>query len=140
MIRVLVVDDSPLVREGLRAFLETHAEDITVVGECGSAECNDDGIVTMAASTNPDVVLICLKVPDRGHGLNGLQATRALLAAQPHRRVIVHASSDRPNMAKQAREAGAVGYLVKGDQADQLVPHIRTVAEQGTAWSVPPPQ
>lgn len=138
MIRVLVVDDSAMVRDGLREFLETQTEDITVVGECSGEECNEDGIIEVAARTDPDIVLMCLKVSDRGRGPIGLQTTRALLAAQPHRRVIVHASGNRPDMAKEARDAGAVGYLIKGDQANQLISQIRAAAEKGTAWTVPP--
>ena len=84
-------------------------------------------------------MLMGLNVPGLAHGLDGLQTTRALLAAQPHRRVIIHASAYRPDVAKEARDVGAVGYLVKVDQADELVPQIRAVAEMGTAWRSLPP-
>ena len=137
MIKVLVVDDYAPVREGVRAFLE-QVQDITVVGECSGGDCNGDQIVEVAAGTDPDVVLMGLNVPGTGHALDGLQTTRALLAAQPHRRVIIHASAYRPDLAEEARDVGAVGYVVKVDHTNDLVAHIRAVAQLSTAWSRPP--
>ena len=126
MITVLVVDDHSFVRAALVAFLES-AGDILVVGECA------DGteVVPAFRNTRPDVVLMDVDMPR----MNGVEATRALLATEPHARVVMLTGTITPVRMWQARSSGAKGYLLKGDDAVELIERVREVAAGGTAWS-----
>jgi DNA-binding NarL/FixJ family response regulator len=126
-IKVLIVDDHALFRDTLKVLFAT-TDDIAVV-----AECSDGSQVTAAAAcTVPDVVLMDLQMPI----MTGLEATRELLAAQPHMRVVVLTGGLSPaSAASEARAVGAVGYLLKDGNADELLEQVRTVAFGGTAWS-----
>src|SRR4051812_48531832 len=104
MIRVLVVDDHTVVRRGLEQLLERE-DDIEVVGSVGDgAEAID-----AAAMVQPDVVLMDLSMP----GLDGVSATRALLAERPETRVVVLTSFAEKQKILDSLEAGAIGYLLK---------------------------
>lgn len=127
MIRVLIADDHDLVRSAISDLL-TATDDIQVVAE------SPDGrhAVDTAALTRPDVVLMDLAMPR----MDGLQATRALLVAQPDARVIVLTASLTATAVRTAHALGVCGFLVKGDDdGDALPGHIRAVAGGGTAWN-----
>ena len=117
-IRVLLVDDHAVVRQGLRAFLETQP-DITVVGEAGS------GIAAVASAEelNPDVVLMDLVM----QGGDGVTAIRALRQARPDVRVLVLTSFVDEAHVFAAVEAGAAGYLLKDVEPEALSAAIRRV-------------
>lgn len=120
MIRVVLVDDHVMVREGCRRVLE-EARGIEVVGQAGSAE----EALSMVRALQPDVVLMDIHLP----GASGLQATEHLTATQPDSRVIVLSMVDRLPMPQRLLAAGAWGYLTKDGAAEELVRAVRSVAQ-----------
>jgi DNA-binding NarL/FixJ family response regulator len=126
MIRVLIADDHPFVRSAI-SDLVSAADDLQVVAECPDG-CD---VVEAAALTRPDVVVMDLSMPV----MDGLEATRALRAAQPDVRVIVLTASLTMTAVREAHALRVRGFLVKGDDDDALPGHIRAVAAGGTAWS-----
>lgn len=117
-VRVLLVDDHLVVRQGLRAFLQLQP-DIEVVGEAAGG----DAAVAAAASARPDVVLMDLLMPDG----DGVSAIRALAAAAPEARVLVLSSFADDERVFAAMQAGAAGYLLKDVLPDALADAIRDV-------------
>lgn len=117
-IRVLVVDDHPVVRQGLRAFLDLQ-DDITVVGEASDgASC-----VATADELRPDVVLLDLRMP----GTDGVEALRALRERRIPARVLVVTSFVEPATVLPAVRAGAAGYVYKDVDPSALAAAIRAV-------------
>lgn len=118
-IRVVVVDDHPIFREGI-VFTLDRTDDIVVVGEAG------DGFEALAIlnRTRPDVVLMDLAMP----GLTGLEATRRVLEIAPEAAVLVLTMSEEDKAVLASLRAGARGYLVKGVSGDEVAATIRTVA------------
>jgi DNA-binding NarL/FixJ family response regulator len=119
-IRVLVVDDQTMVREGLRMILEAQS-DIEVVGEAG------DGAAALreTAAHRPDVVLMDIRMP----GMDGLAATERLLRAGSAARVLVLTTFGHDEYLYAAMRAGASGFLLKDSPRAQLLHAVRTVAE-----------
>jgi DNA-binding NarL/FixJ family response regulator len=122
-VRVLVADDHPVVRAGLRALLNAEPG-LAVVGEAGSGE----ETVLMARQHQPDVVLMDLRMP----GAGGLAAIRQLSADQPGVRVVVLTTYDSDADILPAVEAGAAGYLLKDTPRDTLVGAIFAAARGET--------
>jgi DNA-binding NarL/FixJ family response regulator len=118
-IRVLLVDDQALFREGLETLLSVH-KDITVVGQAS----NGQEALEVVATVRPDVVLMDVRMPI----LNGVGATRRLKKALPQCRVIVLTTFDDDEYVFDALRAGAVGYLLKDVASAQLVEAIRATA------------
>ena len=116
MISVLIVDDHPVVRQGLRALLEVQ-DDITVVGEAGDGRA----ALSLATSLSPDIVLLDLKLP----GMDGIAVLQPLAAVGL--RVLVLTSATDPAAASQAIRGGAAGVLYKDIDPDALVRAIRSV-------------
>ncbi len=118
MIRLLLADDQALVRDGLRTILDREP-DLTVVGEAA------DGVeaVELARRERPDVALVDIRMPR----LDGLDATRALVALDPAPRVVVLTTFDRDEWVFEALQAGASGFLLKDIRADRLVDAVRVV-------------
>ena len=122
IIRILLADDHPVVRDGLAAMLATQP-DFAVVGEAGTgAEA-----VTEAARLSPDVVLMDLEMP----ALDGIEAIRRLRAADPAVKVVVLTAFDTDERIVGALAAGALGYLLKGAPRAEIFAAIRTVATGG---------
>jgi DNA-binding NarL/FixJ family response regulator len=121
-IRVLVVDDHPLLREGIAAVLETQP-DMRLAGEATEgAEA-----VELYARHRPDVVLMDLQMP----GMDGITAIRAIRARDPQARIVVLTTYQGDVQALQAFQAGAHGYLLKSMLRRELVDTIRTVHAGG---------
>lgn len=123
MIRVLVVDDEALVRDGLRAIAELE-DGIEVVGEAG------DGAEALRAVAleHPDVVLMDIQMP----GMEGVEATRRILARPDPPRVIVLTTFDRNEYVYEAMRAGASAFLLKDLRRGQLTAAIRAVVDGET--------
>jgi DNA-binding NarL/FixJ family response regulator len=118
-IRILLVDDQPLFREGLRTLLSVHL-DFEVVGEAG----NGEEALRMARSLHPAVVLMDLQMPV----LDGVAATRRLHLEQPDCRVIVLTTFDDDELVFDGLRAGALGYLLKDAPSEKLGEAIRLAA------------
>ncbi|MGA6165395.1 response regulator [Amycolatopsis magusensis] len=123
MIRILLVDDHPVVREGLRGMLDTEP-DLTVIGEAGSGE----EAVALNRVKQPDVILMDLRMP----GLDGVGATRQILRSDPTRRVVVLTTYETDADILRAVEAGAAGYLLKDASRAELAGAIRAAARGET--------
>jgi DNA-binding NarL/FixJ family response regulator len=121
-IRLLLADDHPVVRQGLRAFLESR-EGITVVGEAADGEA----VVALASELDPDVVLMDLVMP----GLDGVSAIRRLRALGSRAAVIVLTSFAGDEQVFPALDAGAAGYLLKDVEPADLERAVRTVHAGG---------
>lgn len=118
-IRVLVVDDQPLVRMGNALVLDS-ADDIEVIGEVGSGE----EAVALASELHPDVVLMDVRMP----GIGGIEATRRITAEDPRIKVIVFTTFDIDEYAFGGLHAGASAFLLKNATPDILTAAVRTVA------------
>lgn len=117
-IRVLLVDDHAVVRQGLRAFLQLQP-DVEIVGEAASGPAATEA----AASGRPDVVLMDLVMPEG----DGVQAIRSMAASAPGARVLVLSSFADDERVFAAMQAGAAGYLLKDVEPDRLADAIREV-------------
>jgi DNA-binding NarL/FixJ family response regulator len=127
VIRVVVADDQSLVRSGLRSLLEEE-DDIRVVAEAG------DGLAAVAAVERygPDVCLMDIRMPE----LDGLEATRRLVAASHPARILVLTTFDLDEYVFDALRAGASGFLLKDAQAEELTSAVRVLA-RGEALLAP---
>ena len=120
MICIIIADDHPVVRAGLRALLNT-ADDIDVVGEAATP----DEAVALAATLNPDLVLMDLQF---GQGRTGADATRQIRAEDAAPYVLVLTNYDSDGDILSAVEAGASGYLLKDAPPDELLTAVRAAA------------
>ena len=139
VIRVVVVDDHALHRDGTRQILEAHP-DLQVVGDAASGEV----ALTLVNQMHPRVVLMDIRLP----GMNGIEVTRRLTRDHPDVRVLMVSAYDEDEYVRGALEAGAAGYLRKTAPGRELVEAVRAVASGATvlqsdlparllAWSHP---
>ncbi|WP_082561528.1 response regulator [Microbacterium sp. Root61] len=119
-IRVLLVDDQPLIRMGFRMVLDA-APGLSVVGEAGDG----GAAIAEVASLRPDVVLMDIRMP----GVDGIEATRRLVAAQSPSRILVLTTFDADEYAFAALRAGASGFMLKDALPAELIAAIRAVHE-----------
>jgi len=117
--RVLIVDDHPILREGLRGTLST-AEDLEVIADCADGH----EAVVAAERLQPDLVLMDLHLPE----LSGVDATRRIVTASPHVVVLVLSMLDDDDSVFAAVRAGARGYLLKGARPEDILRAVRSVA------------
>jgi len=117
-ISVLLVDDHPVVRQGLRALLEA-SHDIVIAGEAGDGRL----AVELAKKKHPSVILMDLALPV----LNGLEATREIVRELPGARVLILSTYGHDESVTKAIEAGAAGYVLKQTATNELVEAIRSV-------------
>ena len=118
-LRVLVVDDHPMYRDGLVMTLAATA-DFETVGEARDGET----ALEVAAATRPDIVLMDLRLP----GISGIEATRRLVATDPGIRVVVVSMLEDDDSIFAAMRVGASGYLLKGSDRDELLSAMRAVS------------
>ena len=123
MIRVLIVDDHPVVREGLAAMLSTQ-RDFLVVGEAADGEEAEHKVNELS----PDVVLMDLEMPR----VEGPEAIRRIRATHPEARVLVLTAYDTDERILDAVQAGAQGYMLKGAPREELFRAIRVVNQGGS--------
>ena len=119
VIRVVVVDDHALHRDGTRQILEAHP-DFQVVGDASSGEV----ALALVNQLRPDVVLMDIRLP----GINGIEVTRRLTRDHPEVRVLMVSAYDEDEYVRGALEAGAAGYLSKTAPGKELVQAVRAVA------------
>jgi DNA-binding NarL/FixJ family response regulator len=118
-VRILIADDHPVFRDGLRALLGT-VPDCELVGEAA----NGDEAVVLATSLQPDVVLMDIRMP----GLDGIEATRRIVHTSPHIAVLVLTMFEDDESVFSAMRAGARGYLLKGADQSEILRAVRAVA------------
>lgn len=116
--KILIVDDHPMVAEGLQSILECY-DDIEILG----TPCNGREAVQAAAQLQPDVILMDLNMPDIG----GLGATEMILEHQPETRVLILSMHDSPEYISTALNHGACGYVLKDVQPDEIKTAIDAV-------------
>ncbi|WP_348789458.1 response regulator transcription factor [Leifsonia sp. NPDC080035] len=119
MIRIILADDHPVVREGIRGMLSAY-DGIDVVGQAASGP----EAVGLVASLRPDLVLMDLRMP----GGDGVEATRAIAAQHPGTRVVVLTTYETDQDILRAIEAGASGYLLKDIAPEELARSVRAAA------------
>ena len=125
-IRILLVDDHPVVLEGIRTCLARHAH-LEVVGEA----VNGRDAVAKAKQLLPDIVLMDINVPE----LNGMEATAQIQKLAPKTRVLALTAHDKQEYARMITEAGACGYVLKDASPQELLTAIETVHRGGTFFS-----
>ncbi len=118
-IRILIADDHTLFRDGLKALFAS-IEDLDLVGEAADGKT----AISSAEELQPDIVLMDIQMP----GINGIEATRKIVAASPHIGVIVVSMLEDDDSVFAAMRAGARGYVLKGADQDQMIRTIRSVA------------
>ena len=118
-IRIVLADDHPVYRDGLRALID-RSPDLELVGEAATGS----EAVAVAAASRPSVVLMDIRMP----GMTGIEATRQILQAQPDTRILVLTMSEDDDSLFAAMRAGARGYLPKDADSEDLVRAIRAVA------------
>ncbi len=126
-VRVLLVDDHPVVREGLRAILAAEP-DLCVVGDCGTGA----DAITRAAALLPDVVLMDLRLPE----MDGVEATRQIVAAGSAAVLVLTTYDDDADIVR-ALAAGATGYLLKDCAGTVLIRGVRDAARGETVLAPP---
>ncbi|MBU4489128.1 MAG: response regulator transcription factor [Actinobacteria bacterium] len=119
-IKVMIVDDHNLVREGLKAVFAQRIE-IEIIAESGSGE----EAVEIAAEIEPDVILMDVSMP----GMNGIQATRLIREANPEVKIVILTMLNQVGYVYEAVKAGATGYMLKSTSSDDLVEAIQAVHE-----------
>lgn len=124
-VRVLVVDDQPHFRRGVRAAVEASGANIEVVGEAGDG----DEAIEQARALHPDVVLLDVRMP----GTDGIKAARAITAFLPDTKILMLTISDLPDDIAMASRAGAAGYLLKERSLHEVVEAVLALAG-GQRW------
>ena len=121
-VRCMVVDDHAAVREGVKMILARDRE-ISVIGECSSGQ----SAVEMAERRRPDVILMDVRM----RGMDGFQATRAIVASRPEIAVILYTAHGERGLLAEGLDCGARGYVLKDAPPDDIVRAVKRVAEGG---------
>ena len=121
-IRVLIVDDHPVVRSGIKSLLDAE-EDIEAIGEAGTMQ----EAVFRSRSLKPDVILMDVVMP----GGSGIEATPAVLEEAPDAKVLILSMQDDPSYVRESFAAGASGYVLKEAADEEVVTAVREVAAGG---------
>ena len=126
MINLVLVDDHDIVRAGIKRLLENQKK-INVIGDFGSGEA----AYQFLRNNNADVVVMDLSMPGKG----GIESTRQIKKQFPNINILVLSMHDNPTMAKKVIDAGATGYILKNDIAEDLMRAILTVAQSKPIFS-----
>lgn len=126
MLRILIADDHEVARRGIRAVLENHAD----WEVCGEARDGREA-VDLAASLKPDLVLLDIGMPN----LNGLEASRQILAVLPDVPILILTMHDTDNVVREVLRAGARGFLLKSDAGRDLVSAVEALQSQRTFFT-----
>jgi len=126
MLRILLADDHSIVRRGLKELLEEHAG----WSVCAEAATGREA-VELAIEHRPQIAVLDLSMPE----LNGLEATRRIRQAVPDTEVLVFTMHESEDLVREVLAAGARGYLLKSDAADQLVPAVESLAKHRPFFS-----
>jgi DNA-binding NarL/FixJ family response regulator len=121
-VRCMVVDDHAAVREGVKMILSRDRE-ISVIGESGSG----DAAIEMAAKRRPDVIVMDVRMD----GMDGFEATRRIMSAQPDVAVILYTAHGERGLLAEGLDCGARGYVLKDAPPDDIVRAVKRVAEGG---------
>jgi len=125
-LRILIADDAEVVRRSVRAVFEVEP-DLAVVGEAA----NGHEAIERTVELQPDIVVLDLTMPRMG----GLEASRQIRVVVPSARIVVLSQDDSPETVREARNAGALGYILKSDAARELMAGVRVVSEGKTFLS-----
>jgi len=120
MTRILIADDHPVVRSGVRSIIESHAG-WTVVAEAADGK----DAVAKAIATKPDVAILAYALPV----LSGIEATRQIRQRAPSVEVLIFTMHDNENLLRQSFNAGARGYVLKSDAQQQLISAVQALAD-----------
>ena len=126
-LRLLLADDHPLIREGLKASLLDQGFSVVAEAEDGKSAVN------LTLEHRPDVVVMDIGLPD----LDGLEAIRRIVRARPQARVMVLTAHDDDNMRKAAHDAGAISYMVKSATTKDISDAVRAPARGAPMLSIP---
>jgi DNA-binding NarL/FixJ family response regulator len=118
MIRILLVDDQPLIRRGLRALLKPEP-DLEIVGEAENGET----AIALLTTIQADVILMDIRMPI----MDGVAATSAIVPLHPHTKILILTTFDDTEYVSRALQAGAAGYLLKDTPAEELVQAIQLI-------------
>jgi len=116
--KILIIDDHPLFREGLKSIVESHKE-IEVAGEAGTAKSG----IGMIKKIKPDLAVVDISLPDK----NGINLTRELLESYPDLKILIVSMHAKIDYISEAFQAGAKGYIAKDSASDRLIQGIKTV-------------
>jgi DNA-binding NarL/FixJ family response regulator len=125
-LRVLIADDHPLFRNGMRALLSSDP-DMEVVG----IATNGDEVISLASSLQPEVILMDLQMP----GIGGIEATRRILHTSPHIRILVVTMFEDDHSVFASLRAGARGYILKDADEEEILRAIRAVGRGEAIFS-----
>lgn len=128
MVTVVLIDDHPIVRAGMRAILDA-ADDVAVVGEGASGA----DALSLTEQHRPDVLVLDVNLPD----ISGLEVTRRLRARQTQTAILVLTAHADPSLVMGLLESGAIGYVLKDEALETLLSAIRAAAA-GQSWLSPP--
>ncbi|MDE3091992.1 MAG: response regulator transcription factor [Chloroflexota bacterium] len=124
-ISILIADDEPAFRSGLRALLKS-ADDLALIGDAATG----DEVVRLAADLQPDIILMDINMP----GVNGIEATRRVLTTSPHIGILMLTMFEDDDSVFAAMRAGARGYLLKGALKAEMLRAIQTVSGGGVVF------
>ena len=125
MVEILLADDHPVLRRGVRSLLESHRDWVVCAEAIDGREA-----VTLATQLRPDVAILDLSMPE----LDGLEATRRICLSSPRTEVLVYTMHASGHIADEVRGAGAHGYVLKADPPTELTSAVEALAAHGTFW------